>query len=73
MPRSRKEMEQALAESFGYADYAAFRQGVAETLGKGVLRRLEKQLDQMTGDDGLEAGTGPEAAGPSSDRTGGRP
>jgi len=63
MPRSRKEMEQALAESFGYPDYASFREGVAETLGKGVLRRLEKELEQMTGEAAGPAGSsGP--AGP---------
>lgn len=45
--RTRAEMEQALAASFGYPDYASFQQGVTQTLGKGVLRRLEKQLDQM--------------------------
>ncbi|HEX6989459.1 MAG TPA: hypothetical protein VF282_08315 [Bacillota bacterium] len=70
MPRSRREMEQALAESFGYADYAAFRQGVADTLGKGVLRRLEKQLDEMTeddrgtGDDPSSSGNAQRASGP---------
>ena len=44
-------MERALAESFGYPDYESFRQGVTETLGKGVLRRLEQQLDQMAAED----------------------
>ncbi len=43
---TRAEMEQALARQFGYADYASFREGVAQTLGTQVLRRLEKQLEK---------------------------
>lgn len=48
-------MERALAESFGYPDYESFRQGVAEKLGKGVLRRLEKQLERMEAENTDEA------------------
>jgi len=43
---TRREMEQTLAERFGYDDYESFRQGVVQSIGKGGLRKLEKELDR---------------------------
>lgn len=43
---SRAEMERALAERFGYPDYQSFRQGVVRTIGRGGLKRLEKELER---------------------------
>lgn len=52
----REEMKRALAESFGFASYEEFRRGVADRLGEGVLRRLEKRLQHYEGEDaGVEA------------------
>jgi hypothetical protein len=39
-------MERTLAERFGYSDYESFREGVVRSIGKGGLRRLEKELDR---------------------------
>jgi hypothetical protein len=44
--KTRKEMEQVMAQSFGYDDYESFRTGVVSVLGKGGLKKLEKELDK---------------------------
>lgn len=67
MASKRKEMELALARQFGYDDYESFREGVSQSMGKAVLRRLEKELDKYgpaEGGDAAEprpAGTPPPA------------
>lgn len=43
---SRAAMELSLAQRFGYSDYDSFRQGVVKTIGKGGLKKLEKELDR---------------------------
>lgn len=48
---SREQMEKALAESFGYPDYPSFREGVSQTLGKSVLKQLERRLGKMEADE----------------------
>ncbi len=43
---SRRDMEQVLAQRFGYSDYDSFRAGVVQSIGKGGLKKLEKELDK---------------------------
>lgn len=43
---TRKDMELVLAQRFGYEDYESFRTGVVKVLGKGGLKKLEKELDK---------------------------
>ncbi|HLS89051.1 MAG TPA: hypothetical protein VK008_05445 [Sphingobacteriaceae bacterium] len=41
---SREEMEQALAGQFGFPDYAILCRELERTMGKGVVRQLERKL-----------------------------
>lgn len=41
-----EEMRAALAASFGYEDYATFRQEVERKLGRSVLQRLEREIEK---------------------------
>lgn len=43
---SREQMEQALADQFGFPDYATLCRELERTMGKGVIRQLEKKLAQ---------------------------
>lgn len=43
---TRKDMELVLAQRFGYEDYDSFRAGVIQSIGKGGLKKLEKELDK---------------------------
>lgn len=43
---TRRDMELVLAQRFGYDDYESFRAGVVKVLGKGGLKKLEKELDR---------------------------
>lgn len=62
MASKRKEMELALARQFGYEDYESFREGVSQSMGNAVLRRLEKELEKYPDDE--PAAPHPPAAGP---------
>lgn len=41
---TRQEMEAAIARQYGFPDYETFRREAAQTLGKGIVNRLEKSL-----------------------------
>ncbi len=43
-PRDRQALEQAMAASYGYQDYESFRQGIIQTFGPGMLKKLEQKL-----------------------------
>lgn len=42
--RDRHALEQAMAESYGYQDYESFRQGIIQTFGPGMLKKLEQKM-----------------------------
>lgn len=43
---TREEMQQRLAQQFGFSDYETFKQEAARTMGKAGLRKLEKELEK---------------------------
>lgn len=43
---SREEMQQRLAQQFGFNDFETFRQEAVRTMGKAGLKRLEKELEK---------------------------
>lgn len=43
---TRKEMEEAIARQYGFPDYETFKREAAQTLGKGIVNRLEKSLNK---------------------------
>jgi hypothetical protein len=43
---TREEMQQRLAQQFGFNDFETFRQEAARTMGKAGLKKLEKELEK---------------------------
>lgn len=55
---SREEMEKALADQFGFPDYATLCRELERTMGKGVVRQLERKLAQYETQQGQPEATG---------------
>lgn len=61
---TRKDMEEALARRFGFPDYDTFKREAAQTLGKGLVNRLEKSLDKYGPAESVTGPTPPPGGAP---------